>query len=135
MSTEKELKMESVETTNQASEKKRGFWLSAFLILMFIANPFTAFTYFTNPGVIIDAYPNATIGILYFLGFMSICNIVLAALIWAWKKIGVYGFYAVVAIAFATNLYIGLGIVGSLTGLIGGVIIFFTTKKRWAHFA
>jgi len=35
--------------------KERGFWLSAFLILMFIANPFTAVTYFSKPDMIIQA--------------------------------------------------------------------------------
>lgn len=127
--------METVETANQVPGKSRGFWLGAFLILMFIANPIAAFSYFTNPDLLIDVYPKATIGIIYFLGIMCLGNVILAALIWSWKKIGVYGFYFIVAIAFAINLYIGLGITGSFVGLIGGVIIFLTTKKRWEHFA
>lgn len=125
--------------TNDISEievvKKRGFWLTAFLILMFIANPFTAFTYFSNPEMIIQAYPKMTTGILYFMGAISIVNLVLAIGVWMWKKWGVFGFYGVVVIAFCINIYVGIGIVGSLSGLIGAVIIFFTTKNRWEHFA
>ena len=125
--------------TNDISEvevvKKRGFWLSAFLILMFIANLFTAFTYFSNPEMIIQAYPNMTKGILYFMGAMSIVNIILAVGVWMWKKWGVFGFYGVAVIVFCINIYVGIGIIGSLSGLIGIVIIFFTTKNRWENFA
>ena len=127
--------MEYEAKVNQSSERKRGFWLSAFLIIMFVVNPLTAFSYFMHPGVIIEVYPNATVGILYLLGLMSLCNVVLAALIWNWRKIGVYGFYGMVALAFVINLYLGLGVIGSLTGLIGAVIVFFTTSKRWEYFA
>ena len=116
-------------------EKKRGFWLSGFLILMFIANPFTAYFYISNPEAIIDVYPNVTNEILYLLTFLTVLNIILALAIWGWKKWGVYGFFVIVVIAFAINLYIGLGIGGSLLGLIGGVVIFITTKKRWQHFS
>ena len=126
--------MESNNISKVELVKKRGFWLSAFLILMFIANPLTAFTYFSNPDMIIQAYPKMTAGILYFMGAMSIVNVILAVGIWMWKKWGVFGFYGVVVIAFCINLYVGLGIAGSLVGLIGAVIIFFTTKNRWEHF-
>jgi len=50
------------------------------------------------------------------------------------EKVGIYGIYGSMALAFLINLYIGIGIVGSLTGLIGVVIIYFTTKNRWQLF-
>lgn len=102
----------SMETGNIAeqSPKKRGLWLSAFLILMFVANPLTALTYFSNPEVITQAYPKMTIGIVYFMGVAAIVNVVLAAGVWNWKKWGVYGFYGVAAIAFFINLHVGLGV-------------------------
>lgn len=127
--------METSEATEEKVIKKRGFWLSAFLILMFIANPFTAFIYFNNPEMIIQAYPKMASGLLYLMGAMCVVNVVLAGGIWMWKKWGVFGFYTVVVIAFCINMYVGLGITGSLTGLVGAVIIFFTTKKRWEHFS
>lgn len=127
--------METSSIVEEQSPKKRGFWLSAFLIFMFIANPLTAFTYFSNPEAIIQVYPKVTIGMLYFMGVMAIVNVVLAAGIWRWKKWGVYGFYCVVATAFCINLYVGLGLAGSLMGLMGAVIIFITTKKRWEVFS
>jgi hypothetical protein len=126
--------METVEVEPMET-KKRGFWLTAFLILMFIANPFTAFTYFSNPELIIQAYPSLSISLLYFMGLLALLNFVFALAIWTWKKAGVYGIYGSMALAFCINLYIGVGIVGSLTGLLGLVLIYFTTKKRWQLFS
>lgn len=116
-------------------QKKRGFWLTAFLILAFIANPTTAWTYFSNTEAIIQVYPQLTPEIIYFLGFMAIINFILAVGIWTWKKWGVYGFYVSVLIAFAINLSIGMGIAASLVGLVGAVLIYLTTKNRWQYFS
>jgi hypothetical protein len=126
--------MEPVEVESKET-KKRGFWLTAFLILMFVANPFTAFTYFSNPELIIQSYPSISIGLLYFMGVFALLNVVFAIAIWTWKKVGVYGIYGSMALAFCINLYIGVGIVGSLTGLLGLVLLYFTTKKRWQLFS
>jgi hypothetical protein len=131
--------MDTNDPTEADVVKKRGFWLSAFLILMFIVNPFIAFTYICKPEVITQAIPELTSGILYFGAAMAVVNVILAAGIWTWKKWGVLGFYGAVAIAFCTNLYVGLGITGStpgsLAGSIGAVLIFFTAEKRWEHFS
>jgi len=126
--------MENVENEDVSLERKRGFWLSAFLVLMFIANPLTSFTYFSNPDLLASAFPKATPEIIYFMGFMAIVNLFLAIAIWRWVKWGVYGFYISISIAFVINMYLEIGIVGALAGLLGGVLIFFTTKKRWQHF-
>jgi hypothetical protein len=116
-------------------EKKRGFLLTFFLVLMFVVNPLTAFTYFTNPEMVLQASPELSVGILYFLGIISIVNVAVAAGIWAWKKWAVYGFFGIAAIAFCMNLYVGIGVMPSLIGLIGPIIIYFTTKSRWGHFS
>ena len=115
-------------------EKKRGVLLTLFLALMFIVNPITAFTYFTNPEMMLQASPSMTIGILYLLGAVATVNVAIATGVWMWKKWAVYGFYAIAAIAFCINIYVGIGILPSLIGLIGPVIIYFTTKSRWEHF-
>jgi len=126
--------MDVIDTDDLPTERRRGFWLSAFLILMFVTNPLAAFYYFTAPEAIVLLYPNASVGLIYLLGVICVFNLVLAALIWAWRRVGVYGFYLVIAVAFAINLYIDVGLAGSLTGLIGGIIVFFTTRKRWQYF-
>lgn len=116
-------------------EKKRGVLLTIFLVLMFIVNPITAFTYFTKTEMIIELTPSLSVGILYFLGVIAMANVALAAGVWMWKKWAVFSFYAVGVIAFCTNSFIGIEIIPSLIGLIGPVIIYFTTKKRWEHFS
>ena len=120
---------------SQPVQKKRGFWLTAFLILMFIANPLTAFMYFSAPDLIVSTQPKATVGIVYALGVMSVINFAIAVGIWSWKKYAVYGMYASVAIAFVINIYLGIGIVGALFGLLGGLLIFLTTRNRWQWFS
>ena len=120
---------------SQPEQKKRGFWLTAFLILMFIANPLTAFTYFSAPDLIVSTQPKATVGIVYALGVMCVINFAIAVGIWSWKKYAVYGMYASVAIAFVINIYLGIGIVGALFGLLGGLLIFLTTRNRWQWFS
>jgi hypothetical protein len=123
------------EQQEKQAEKKRGFWLTTFLVLMFVVNPITAFTYFTQTEMIIELTPSLSVGILYFLGVIAIANVALAAGVWMWKKWAVFSFYAVGVIAFCTNTYIGIEIIPSLIGLIGPAIIYFTTKKRWEHFS
>ena len=132
---EEQIEKKIEEQAERKAEKKRGFWLTLFLVLMFVVNPLTAFTYFTNPEMVLQASPEMTVGILYFLGVIATINVAIAAGIWMWKKWAVFGFFAIAAIAFCINLYIGIGIIPSLTGLIGPVIIYLTTKSRWQHFS
>lgn len=124
----------SVESENIV-KKKRGFWLTGYLVLMFIANPFSAYVYLSQPEEISSALPGASIELIYFLAAVSILNVVLAALIWSWKKVGVFGFYFVAIVAFGINVYLGLGLVSILIGLLGAVTVFLTTRNRWEHFA
>ena len=132
---EEQVEKKIEEQAERKAEKKRGFWLTLFLVLMFIVNPLTAFTYFTKPEMVLQASPEMTVGTLYLLGVFATINVAIAAGIWMWKKWAVFGFFAIAAIAFCINLYIGIGIVPSLTGLIGPVIIYLTTKSRWQYFS
>lgn len=127
--------MDDVVEVESVVPKKRGILLTGLLILMFIANPLTTFTYLQNPEAITEVYPALSINLLYFMGLLGVINFALAIAIWCWKKLGVYGFYVSMALAFCINIYAGLGLVSSLMGLIGGVLIFFTTKSRWKHFS
>jgi membrane associated rhomboid family serine protease len=51
-----------------------------------------------------------------------------------WKKRAIYGFYIVVIFGLLINLYIGVGLIGSLSGLMGGIILFLVTKKKMQYF-
>jgi hypothetical protein len=129
--------MDSIDIKNNEDvlkDYKRGIWLTGFLILMFISNPLTAFLYISNPELLTTQYPSATSGILYFLGFMAILNFAFAIGIWKRKMWGLQGFYISVCIAFAVNMYIGLGILGSLMGTLGALLVFLTTRNKLAYF-
>ena len=127
--------MESLEDDTLVEERKRSFWLSAFLIIMFITNPLTAFSYFAYPEALVQTYPLLSIPVIYFMAALAIVNTLLVVAIWSWKKVGVYGLYITMAIAFIINIYIGIGLYSSLMGLAGGLIIFITTRKNWSHFS
>ncbi len=114
--------------------RKRGWLLSTFLILAFIANPVTAYMYFNHPEIIAGDSIKANDGISIFFGFMCIINVIVASAIWAWRKIGVYSLYLVVLLTFFINLFLGVSLASSLTGLVGAVIVYFTTRPRWQYF-
>ncbi|PSU86767.1 hypothetical protein C0W42_19265 [Photobacterium kishitanii] len=115
-------------------EKKRGFWLTAFLAFMMVINLLSVFVYFLNPDMIITAFPKTSLGVVYLLGGVSLFNVFLAISIWMWKKIAIYGFYAVVIFGVLMNLYIDVGLIGSLSGLMGGIILFLVTKNKMQYF-
>ena len=113
---------------------KRGGWLTAYLVLMFIANSSSSYSYFVNANTIIELVPKAGLGIIYFLGAISLFNVILTAGVWFWRKWGVYGFYSVAVIAFFLNLYLGMGVLTSLLGLLGAFILFLLTRNKWSNF-
>lgn len=115
-------------------DRKRGIWLTVLLVLMMVANPLSAFGYFLYPDLILTVHPNASIGLVYLLGGMCIFNLFLAIRIWMWKKWAIYGFYVVIIFAFFKNLYLGVGVIESLSGLICGALLFFTTKNKMGYF-
>ena len=115
-------------------ERKRGFWLTAFLVLMVIANALSVFVYFVNPDMIITEFPKISLELAYLLGSVCLFNVFLAINIWMWKKLAIYGFYIVVIFGVLINLYIGLGLIGSLSGLMGGMILFLVTRKKMQYF-
>ena len=101
---------------------------------MMVINLFSVFVYFLNPDMIITAFPNIPSGLVYFLGAVSLFNVFLAISIWMWKKLAIYGFYIVVILGVLMNLYLGLGLIGSLSGLMGGIILYLVTKNKMQYF-
>ena len=125
---------EIVQMVAVIEERKRGVWLTAFLVLMVIANALSVFVYFVNPDMIITEFPKISLELAYLLGSVCLFNVFLAINIWMWKKLAIYGFYIVVIFGVLINLYIGIGLIGSLSGLMGGIILFLVTKKKMQYF-
>lgn len=126
-----EEKNERVDNGNRT----RGSLLSIFLVIMIFANAGSSYSYFIQTDTFIENVPRASYSILYFLGALSLINIIFAFGIIFWKKWGVYGFYGVTASAFVTNLILGLGLIVSALGIIGAIILYLLTKNKWSQFS
>jgi hypothetical protein len=66
----------------------------------------------------------------------AIANIIFAIALFRWQRWGFYGFIATTAVAPIINLSFGIGIGGSLFGLIGIVLLYWVLnmggeRKAW----
>ena len=113
---------------------KRGGCLTAFLILMLVANSLTSLLYLLFSGIIRQASPNIPGWVTIILGIFGAINFLLSLAIWKWKKWGLYGFGASTVIVFIINLSIGTPILNSLFGLLGIIILAFLVKPLWNNF-
>lgn len=127
--------MEQLLTEKKIPIRSRGFALSAFILLMLLANSMTAFFYFSNPIAVTGLYPEATKNIIYALGALAVFNFVMAILVLLWKKIGVYGFYLSALVAVGINLYLGMNAATVLFAFIGPALLFLLTRQKWDLFS
>jgi hypothetical protein len=104
--------------------KKRHVCLTAWLILMIIANALMSLTYLMGSQSIRQQFPQAPPWVFTVLGVMALINLVCALALWKWKKWGFYGFVASSLVAFVINLMVGVTIYRALFGVIGFVILF-----------
>ncbi|NCO96528.1 MAG: hypothetical protein COY38_05245 [Candidatus Aenigmarchaeota archaeon CG_4_10_14_0_8_um_filter_37_24] len=112
-------------------EKKRGGLLTAWLILMIIANSFTTLTYLFLNSLIIAAFPNVPSSIFYIYGALELANVIFAIFLFKWKKWAFFAFCTSAVIIFIMNVSIGLSIFTALFGLIGIVILYLILKPKW----
>jgi len=118
-----------METTNN---KQRHGCITAWLILMIIANSVTALMYLFAGDMVAQNLPGEIPQhMMILLAIMGIINVICSVLLFKWMKLGFWGFIASSLIAVAINLSIGLGIGQSLFGLIGVIILYgvFQIKK------
>ena len=116
------------------TEKKRGAWLTIWLVFMLIANFFTALTYLVLNKTIASIYPNVALWVWHIYGLVGLANFVFIILLFMWKKWPFYAFCGSTVIAFIMNLAIGLGIVSAILGLAGPIILYLSMKSRWDLF-
>ena len=116
------------------TEKKRGAWLTIWLVFMLIANLFTALTYLVLNRTLSSVYPNVAPYIWYLYGSVTLANFVFVIFLFMWKKWPFFALCGTSIIAFIMNLAIGLGIFSAIFGLIGPIILYFSMKSRWNFF-
>jgi len=116
------------------TEKKRGALLTIWLVIMLIANFFTALSYLLLNSTIASAYPNVASWIFYLYGILSLANFAFAIFLFMWKRWAFYALCGSAIIAIIMNLYIGLGIFAIIFGLAGPVILYSIMKSKWDSF-
>ena len=77
----------------------RGGWLTAFLVFMIFSNAFAIFSVIAYPDAARQQYPPLTDLHILLLTAGLFFNLGLVVLIWRWRKVGVYGFFGVAAVA------------------------------------
>lgn len=101
-------------------QRKRHGCLTAYLILMLIANSatalFTTFAVINNIDMVHWALP-----IVAVCGFF---NLACAIALLRWKKWGFWGFCISAMIIFIANLIIGVDAASALLGLVGIAVLF-----------
>lgn len=118
--------------------KERHGCLTAWLILMILANGFTALVTPLSVASIQETLPNFPTWVVWPITLIAVLNVAYAVALFNWKKWGFYGFVLNAVLAFGLNLYAGIGIPQAIIGLFGiavlyGVLQIGSPKSGWAQ--
>lgn len=120
--------------------KKRGFWLSTYLILSLISGLLGTLWVYFNAGSIIqiasvfDVQPRIEVADIYSFCAASLISLIFTIGIWFWKRWGVYGTYSTVLLWSAYNLLQGGSWVWNGGSIIAMLLIIPLFSKRWNYF-
>ena len=104
--------------------KKRHGCLTAYLIVMIVANSGTALLYFFSGDFVRSANPNMPSWALPVLGIFGVFNLVCSFALFKLKKWGFYSFVISAVIVAFINVSIGMGIGSVIGGLLGVAILY-----------
>lgn len=111
---------------------KRGFWLTAFLILWCATNSGLAIYY------LIAAVTTAPAQLgNYWMFIRGASNVLFLTAVWRWKKWGVYGLFGmlgvgiIVTMAMGTTFPVFIGLILGAAILVG--LFYFLLRKHWHH--
>ena len=121
---QKNNKMETIDENSNTPKKRHGC-VTAWLVLMIIANSITAILYLFASDMITKNFPgNVSTPMIILLGVIGIGNVIFSVLLFQWKKIGFWGFTITSICTLIINVSIGLGIGQSLIGLVGIAMLY-----------
>ena len=116
--------METQNETNGNSKQRHGC-VTAWLILMIIANSLIAIAYSLGGEFVAQHFPGGISNIsLALLTAFGVVNVVSAIMLLKWKKFGFFGFVISSIGILIVNLSIGIGILQSSFGLVGIAILY-----------
>src|ERR1700692_2076147 len=107
-----------------APEKKRHGCLTTYLVVMIIANSFTALLYFFGAEAIKQRIPNMPNWAFPVLIAVAVVNLLCAFALFRWKKWGFWGFAISTGIVLAVNLAIGLSVASAIGGFVGVAVLY-----------
>ena len=104
--------------------KQRHGCVTAWLILMIVANSATIFSTLALSDEIKRALPNMPDWGGPVLILCGVINVVCAVMLFKWKRIGFFGFVITSLIAAAVNVVAGVDAIQTLMGMVGVLILF-----------
>lgn len=115
---------------------KRPKFLTIWLVLMALSSLYSLYTYTLGSASITSYLRNFPAWALGLFALLSITNIVAIWLLWTWKKIGLYVFFATGMIAASLNGMIlgAIGVGTSIFSIIGVVILYLAMRPVWQAF-
>jgi hypothetical protein len=117
---------------NLGTEKKRGWLLTAWLVLMLVANFLSAASYLFFNSSFTVLLPAVPIWTFYIYGVLALANFVFTIFLFKWKKWAFYAFLSVAVVAFIMNIAIGLGVGTAIFGAVGVLILYLILRPKWA---
>lgn len=118
----------------QNQPKSRGGLLTAWLILVLLANGLMAFTYLGASynyaiGVSTPLSNSMPLFLLLIFAIFSVLNVCATIALFKWKKWGFYACCLSSAVAFFAN--ISLGVTLAFAGLFGVLILYLLLRSKW----
>lgn len=104
--------------------KQRHGCLTAWLILMIVANSLSALMYLFAKNLILDAVPETPEWTFPVYAALGIVNVICAIALARWKKWGFFGFVATTLVGLVINIIVEVEIMQMIFGLLGIVILF-----------
>jgi hypothetical protein len=119
---------------SSTATRERSGCLTAWLILMLIANSGLAFYYLTSGNDLARFFTNASPTVFIILAVLGAVNVASAIALWRWKKWGFYLFIGTAILSIIINLSLGIPLFNSLLGLVGVGILWYLLNKQWDQF-
>ncbi|MFV0375839.1 MAG: hypothetical protein ACK5JD_00895 [Mangrovibacterium sp.] len=116
--------MENLNKTSSNPKQRHGC-VTAWLILMIIANSLTAILYLFFGNLLAQGLPETVShSTLVILAILGLINVISSVLLLRWMKIGFWIFLFTSIAALVINLTMGLGVIQSFFGLVGIAILY-----------
>ncbi|MBN1859278.1 hypothetical protein JW848_08750 [Candidatus Bipolaricaulota bacterium] len=90
-------------------DKRRGFWLTAYLLYIGFSNGWNAFRAFASyRDLVVHRAPNPPHWLFLTLGILSAIAAIAVVGIWCWKKWGLWAYVGCWMIAFGLSAFLGV---------------------------